>query len=124
MSAPWNAEVIVVGGGPAGSATAALLAQRGRDVLLLDRARFPRYKACAEYVSPASVDVLERLGALRAVEQHQPVRPLGMTLIQDGRAQALIRYPGIGLSGLPAETVPAGEAVARRALCLSREVLD
>ncbi len=36
-------DVIVIGGGPAGATTAALLAQRGRRVLVLDRERFPRY---------------------------------------------------------------------------------
>lgn len=39
-------EVVVVGGGPAGSTAARELASRGRDVLLLDRARFPRDKPC------------------------------------------------------------------------------
>ena len=57
-------EVVVVGGGPAGSATAALLASAGRDVLLVDRTRFPRPKACAEYLSPGAVAILGRLGVL------------------------------------------------------------
>ena len=39
-----DADVIVVGGGPAGAATANRLARAGLDVLLLDRARFPRPK--------------------------------------------------------------------------------
>ena len=47
-----DAEVIVVGGGPAGSTAAHLLARAGCDVLLLDRARFPRDKPCSEYLSP------------------------------------------------------------------------
>ena len=37
-----SAEVVIVGAGPAGAATAAWLAEAGHDVLLLDRAHFPR----------------------------------------------------------------------------------
>ncbi len=113
VGAPWgkkDSEVIVVGGGPAGSATAALLAQAGHDVLLLDRARFPRDKACAEYLSPATADALARIGALAKVEAQGPVRPLGMHLIARGETRALVRYPD-------------GQT-SRRALCLSRRVLD
>jgi flavin-dependent dehydrogenase len=57
-----DAEVIVVGGGPAGSLSAWLLAERGHRVLLLDKARFPRHKACSEYVNPAGARLLGELG--------------------------------------------------------------
>src|SRR5207245_5425889 len=56
----WDAAV--VGAGPAGATTALLLARAGASVLLLDRAHFPRDKPCSEYLSPATTDVLERLG--------------------------------------------------------------
>ena len=105
-----DAQAIVVGGGPAGSATAALLAREGHEVLLLDRARFPRDKACAEYLSPATADALARIGALARVEAQGPARPLGMHLIMRGGSRALVRYPD-GTS-------------SRRAMCLSRRVLD
>ncbi len=59
-----DAEVIVAGGGPAGSATAMLLAQRGHDVLLLDKASFPRHKACSEYVNAGGVRILRDLDLL------------------------------------------------------------
>ncbi len=57
-----DADAIVVGGGPAGSVTAALLAERGHHVLLLDKARFPRHKPCSEYVNPAAARILSDLG--------------------------------------------------------------
>lgn len=57
-----DADAIVVGGGPAGSVTAALLAERGRHVLLLDKARFPRHKACSDYVNPFGARLLAALG--------------------------------------------------------------
>lgn len=46
-------DCIIIGGGPAGSTTAYHLAKKGRSVLLLDRAQFPRYKPCSGGVSPA-----------------------------------------------------------------------
>jgi 2-polyprenyl-6-methoxyphenol hydroxylase-like FAD-dependent oxidoreductase len=55
-------EVLVVGAGPAGSAVAAALASRGHEVLLVDRARFPRPKPCGEYMSPACDALLAELG--------------------------------------------------------------
>jgi len=57
-----DAEVIVVGAGPAGTATALHLANRGHEVLLIDRAAFPREKACGEGLMPHGVEALSRLG--------------------------------------------------------------
>ena len=54
-------DVIVVGAGPAGATTAALLARQGRRVVLVDAARFPRQKVCGEYLSAAAWQLLERL---------------------------------------------------------------
>lgn len=52
-------DVIVVGGGPAGSSLAYGLRSSGREVLLVDRARFPRDKICAGWVTPPVLDTLE-----------------------------------------------------------------
>lgn len=64
-----DAEVLVVGGGPAGSSVAFALARAGVDVLLVDRAQFPRPKPCAEYLSPEASRILSAMGALDAIEQ-------------------------------------------------------
>lgn len=77
-------EVVVVGGGPAGSAVAMRLARRGHDVLLLDRAEFPRRKPCGECVNPAGVAALRDLGMLDAVEAAGPARLAGWRLRADG----------------------------------------
>lgn len=55
-------DVIVVGAGPSGSATAAALARMGHDVLLLDRSPFPRDKICGDAVSLNVIEMLNRLG--------------------------------------------------------------
>jgi flavin-dependent dehydrogenase len=52
-------EVLVVGGGPAGSTCAGKLKQAGIDVLLLDKEKFPRPKPCAGWITPAVLETLE-----------------------------------------------------------------
>jgi menaquinone-9 beta-reductase len=64
-----DAEVLVVGGGPAGSSVAFALARAGLDVLVVDRARFPRPKPCAEYLSPEASRILADMGALEPIEE-------------------------------------------------------
>lgn len=73
-----DAQVIVVGGGPAGTASAFFLANAGVDVLLVDRARFPRDKVCAEYLSPECSRILDRMGALHAAEATGAAHLAGM----------------------------------------------
>jgi menaquinone-9 beta-reductase len=64
--------VLVAGGGPAGSTLAILLARRGWTVELVDRAVFPRHKACGECLNPAGVQLLRRHGLLAPVLSSEP----------------------------------------------------
>ena len=57
-----EADVAIIGAGPAGSALAIVLGRAGVRALLLDRARFPRDKPCGEGLMPAGVSVLEEIG--------------------------------------------------------------
>jgi flavin-dependent dehydrogenase len=61
-------DVLVVGGGPAGSTTAGFLARRGRKVLLLERDRHPRFHI-GESLLPANMPIIDRLGVLDAVRE-------------------------------------------------------
>ncbi len=66
-------DVIVVGGGPAGSSCATFLTKSGKKVLLLDRAKFPRDKTCGDGISGRSVRVLQEMEVLDkfATVEHQ-----------------------------------------------------
>lgn len=93
-------DAVVIGAGPAGSATATHLARAGFAVLLLDRARFPRPKPCAEYVSPGAVEALHRLGALRAILDERPAPLRGMRVVGPdgvGFTGRFLRGTGLGL---------------------------
>ncbi|MDX1383274.1 MAG: geranylgeranyl reductase family protein [Thermoanaerobaculia bacterium] len=52
-------DAVVVGGGPAGSTAARELSRAGLDVLVLDRAEFPRHKVCAGWITPAVLETLD-----------------------------------------------------------------
>ncbi len=97
-------DALVVGGGPAGSATALLLARAGRTVHIVERARFPRRKVCGEYLNGGAVEALDRLGLLGAVRAAAtPLR--GVRLVAPGAAGIALPFP-------------------RPALACAREVLD
>ena len=64
----FECEVLVVGGGPGGSTISTLLAQRGRDVVMLEKAHHPRFHI-GESLLPANVALLETLGVREQVER-------------------------------------------------------
>lgn len=109
-------DAIVVGAGPAGSAAAAVLAERGRRVLLLEKDRFPRPKVCGEFLSARARGSLERLGVRRAVEAAAETIRHG-TIFLPGRRPGFLpgRRPG---RGAVAFTLP------EPALGISRYCLD
>ncbi len=98
-------DVAVVGAGPAGAAAAlgALTARPGAEVVLVDRATFPRDKVCGDGIGPEGVDVLHHLGVGHVLDGH-PV-------LHDVRLHA------------PDGTVAAG-AAPRPGVVVPRRVLD
>jgi geranylgeranyl reductase family protein len=76
-------EVIVVGGGPAGSTVAWSLAQRGVRVAVIERAVFPREKVCGDFVEPAGLRILEAMGVGEALQASSPL-PITSTRIYFG----------------------------------------
>ncbi|MDX6768800.1 MAG: FAD-dependent monooxygenase [Elusimicrobiota bacterium] len=77
MNLPERCSVAIVGGGPAGSALAALLARAGRRPVLLERDRFPRQKLCGEFLSMEAQTLLARIGCLDAVRALCPAAITG-----------------------------------------------
>jgi menaquinone-9 beta-reductase len=96
-----EADVIVVGAGPAGSTTAYYLAQAGLDVLLLEKSTFPREKVCGDGLTPRGVKALVAMG-ISVSEQDGWVRNQGLRVIGAGKRlempwPELSSYPGYGL---------------------------
>jgi geranylgeranyl reductase family protein len=85
-------DVLIVGGGPAGSSCAWRLAQSGLDVVVLDRARFPRDKVCAGWVTPA---VIQALGIdLDEYAEGRTLQPItGFRTSVMGEGEVVTRYP-------------------------------
>ncbi len=78
-----EAEVVVVGGGPAGSVAAARLAELGHDVLVVDQSGFPREKPCGDGLTHAAVDFLERRGFGELIEACQPIEDVRVVVGHD-----------------------------------------
>jgi geranylgeranyl reductase family protein len=96
-----TADVIVVGAGPAGSATAFYLAAAGLDVLVLEKTHFPREKVCGDGLTPRAVKVLTAMGVPIA-ESDGWLRNKGLRIIGGGgrielRWPDLSSYPDFGL---------------------------
>ena len=72
-SAPAIYDVIIAGGGPAGSTLAWELASQGVKVLVLERTKFPREKVCGDYVEPRGLRILGQMGGLAALEATSPL---------------------------------------------------
>jgi geranylgeranyl reductase family protein len=102
-----TADVIVVGAGPAGAAAALRLAQAGLDVLVLEKARFPREKVCGDGLTPRAVKALTGMGIPMAAADGWR-RTKGVRMVAgDSRLELdwpeLSSYPGYGMvRGRPA----------------------
>lgn len=111
-----SVDVLIAGVGPAGSASALLLARAGFRVVAADRAAFPRDKPCADYLSPGALHALERLGVLPAVEAAAtPLRGIRVTGARGSRLEGRFAEACAARYGIRDET---------RGLCIPRRDLD
>ncbi|HEY3204724.1 MAG TPA: FAD-dependent monooxygenase [Thermoanaerobaculia bacterium] len=110
-------DAAVIGAGPAGSAAAAILAERGRRVLLLERDHFPRRKVCGEFLSSGARASLVRLGVLGSVEEGaERIAEGSVHFLGGGCVSFCLPAPAIGISRFRLD-----ELLARRAVELGAE---
>ena len=134
-AASRDADVIVVGAGPAGSATAHHLALAGHDVLLLEKTSFPREKVCGDGLTPRAVRSLVSMG-IDTSEQAGWLHNKGLRIIGGGMRLEipwpdLASYPAYGLvrprsdfDDLLARQAVKSGAVLRENTAVTGPVLD
>ena len=106
---PADYDVIIAGGGPAGSTAAIHLAQNGLRVLVVEQKEFPRAKLCGEFISPECFDHFKKLGVADEMLARNP-STLTETVFYSRRGHRV--------------TVPSGWFATRSALGLSRAEMD
>ena len=106
MNLNESTDVIVIGGGPAGSATALFLSAKGYRVLLLEQALFPRDKVCGEFISPAADDLLAELGVLESIAARSSQRLLGVSISAYGDDELHIDYPALSGQKMTSLSLP------------------
>gem|GEM_PF-4622 len=117
-----DAEVIVVGGGPAGASAAFHLAQGGRRVLLLDRETFPRDKSCGDGLTRSAVRLLAEMGVVELLGGAQKIG--GVRVFMRGRGSRDFNYPE-GLAdpghGIVVPRLKLDDAIISRAMAAGAE---
>jgi menaquinone-9 beta-reductase len=120
-----DADVIVVGAGPSGATTAYYLAQAGINVLVLEKARFPREKVCGDGLTPRAVKALVAMGVDTSREagwlRNKGLRVIGAGMRLELDWPDLDAYPGYGLVRPRASF---DEILARRAQSAGAKLLE
>jgi menaquinone-9 beta-reductase len=120
-----DADVIVVGAGPSGATTAYYLAQAGVNVLLLEKARFPREKVCGDGLTPRAVKALVAMGVDTSADagwlRNKGLRVIGAGMRLELDWPDLDAFPGYGLVRQRADF---DEILARRAQAAGAKLLE
>jgi geranylgeranyl reductase family protein len=103
-----DASIVIVGAGPAGATAAYFLARVGIDVLLVDRAKFPRDKSCGDSICPGAVTILDKMGLLDEIEARGYVQNRAYFLSSPSGHMAHIPFPR-DLANYPNYLIPRKE---------------
>jgi flavin-dependent dehydrogenase len=95
-----DCDVAVVGGGPAGLATAAFATRAGLETLVFERCSGPPDKACGEGLMPAGVRVLDALGVTSRIGSADAAPIVGIRYVQEDGSCTEGRLPGAGGRGI------------------------
>jgi geranylgeranyl reductase family protein len=90
-------DVVIIGGGPAGSTLGWKLASEGAKVIILDAAKFPREKVCGDYVEPRGLRILDKMGCLKKLDTGRPLPITHSATYIDGQRHYAGKIPFYGL---------------------------
>jgi geranylgeranyl reductase family protein len=119
-----SAEIVVVGAGPAGSSAAIHLARAGREVLLVDRARFPRDKCCGDGLTTSALRELEDLGLDRGRIDSWLAVDAAHLRSPSGREVTVPLHPGPGTYAAVARRIDLDAALVDLAVAAGARLLD
>jgi len=119
-------DVAIVGCGLAGATLAALLAERGHHVTVLEKTSFPRDKLCGEFLSTETIGLLERTGCLAQVMAKKPALMTRTHLTTASGASFTYALPGtaLGFSRVALDTLLMEHARARGAVVVTEATVS
>jgi flavin-dependent dehydrogenase len=126
VSSSFDYDVIIAGGGPAGTSAAIHLAESGGRVLLAEQKKFPRAKLCGEFISPECTPHFERLGVAEQMFAASPAR-LSETVFYSRQGKSVsVPSAWFGANGvaLGLSRAEMDERLLRRASAAGVEVLE
>ena len=125
-SASSNYDVIIAGGGPAGSSTAIHLAMRGARVLLIEQKKFPRAKLCGEFISPECAFHFQRLGVAAQMFAAGPATLTETVFYARSGARAVVPSSWFGSNGvaLGLSRAEMDERLLRRASGAGAQIIE
>jgi geranylgeranyl reductase family protein len=118
-------DVVIIGAGPAGSATAITLAKKGYEVALLDKRLFPRDKLCGDFVNPINWPTFENLGVTERLlaQPHADVNGFRITTVSGAEAETSFEFaPHEQTTGLGLRRALLDQVLVDRAAALGVEI--